>query len=35
VIAAFVERYNHRWLVERHRCRIPAEVRRRLSSLAA
>jgi len=35
VIAAFVERYNHQWLVERHGYRTPAEVRRQFSSLAA
>lgn len=35
VIAAFIERYNHQWLVERHGYRTPAEVRRELTLLAA
>lgn len=35
VIAAFIERYNHEWLVERHGYRTPAEVRRQLTLLAA
>jgi len=34
VIAAFVERYNHQWLVDRHGYRTPAAGRRQFSSLA-
>ncbi len=35
VIGAFIERYHHEWLIERHGHRIPAAVRRTLTRQAA
>ncbi len=35
LIGAFVERYNHEWLIERHGHRTPAQTRRQLALRAA
>jgi len=35
VIGAFIERYNHGWLIERHGHKTPAEVRQQLTRMAA
>ena len=35
VIRAFVERYKHAWLLERHGYRTPADLRRALTRQAA
>ena len=34
-IAAFIERYNHAWLLERHGYRTPAQAREHLTRKAA
>jgi len=35
VIGAFIERYNNKWLIQRHGYRTPTEVRRELTLTAA
>lgn len=35
VIAGFIERYNHGWLLQRHGYRTPVEVRQALTRKAA
>jgi len=35
IISAFIERYNHRWILERHRYKTPTQARDHLTRKAA